>query len=232
MRRSIPPLLLTALLLAGCGGGGKSPTTTAAKPNGEATKSPTQVLADAQAAATSASSVRVAGHLVSGGTPVTLDLTIVRNKGAKGTMTANGLGFDLVRIGAKVYIKGSDAFYKKFAGAAAAQLLHDKWLEASATNGQLASLLPLTNTSALFAAIASNHGKLSNKGATTYAGQQVVEIVDTTNGGKLYVAATGKPYPVALSKKQESGTITFDGWNEPVSLAAPKGAIDISQLGG
>ena len=88
--------------------------------------------------------------------------------------------------------------------------------------------------SALFAEVSSNHGKLVNDGTTDYNGQQVVKIRDTSDNSKLYVAATGKPYPVAIvgGKKSASITLRFDRWNNSVSLTAPKGAIDISQFGG
>jgi hypothetical protein len=222
-------LVLTAALLAGCGSSG-----TTAKANDEASKAPVRVLADAKAAATSASSVHVSGSINSGGTPITLDLTTARNKGAKGSMSTSGLKFDLVRIGDTLYIRGSDEFYKHFAGAAVAQLLHGKWLKASATHGRLQSLAPLTNIGALFAGISSQHGKLTNDGKTTYKGQDVVAIRDTSDGSKLYVAATGQPYPVAIvgGKENQSGTITFGDWNKSVSLSAPHDAIDIGQLGG
>jgi hypothetical protein len=192
------------------------------------------VLADAKAAATSTSSAHVSGSIQSDGTPITLDLTTARNKGAKGSMSTSGLKFDLVRVGDTLYIKGSDDFYKHFAGALAAQLLHGKWLKASATQGRLKSLAPLTNIGALFAGISSQHGKLASDGKTTYKGQDVVAVRDTSDGSKLYVAATGKPYPVAIvgGKPSQSGTITFGDWNKSVSLSAPSDAIDIGQFGG
>jgi hypothetical protein len=228
MRVSAYALVLTAAFLAGCGSHGSS-----AKPNGEASKPPDQVLADAKAAATSASSVHVSGSIVSGGTPITLDLVMARGKGAKGSMSTGGLQFDLVRIGDTAYIRGSDAFYEHFAGAAVAQLLHGKWLKASTGKGRFRSLGPLTSVDALFAEISSGHGKLVNDGKTTYEGQQVVAIRDTSDNSQLYVAATGKPYPVAIvgGKNGQSGTITFSNWNEAVSLTPPKDSIDISQLG-
>src|SRR4029077_3364810 len=65
MRASPLALLLSAVLVAGCGGHGKS-----AKSNGEASKPPGRVLADARAAASSASSVHVSGSIVAGGTPI------------------------------------------------------------------------------------------------------------------------------------------------------------------
>lgn len=229
MRVSALSLVLAAVLLAGCGSGHPK-----AQSNGEASKPPNQVLANAKAAATSASSVHVTGGIVSGGTPIKLDLSMVRDKGAKGSMSTNGLSFNLVRIGDTLYIKGTDEFYKHFAGAAVAQLLHGKWLKASATQGQLKSLAPLTSIGALFAGISANHGKLENKGATAFQGQRVVEIRDTSDNSKLFVAATGKPYPVAIvgGKKNASGTVSFGDWNANVSLAAPPNALDISQLGG
>ena len=228
MRAFALALVLTALLLGVCGSSDKS-----AKPNNEASKPAPQVLADANAAATKASSAHVSGSIRSDGTPITLDLSTARGKGAKGSMSTNGLKFDLVRIGDTLYIRGSDEFLKRFAGPAAT-LLHGKWLKASATHGRLKSLAPLTNLGALFAGISSQHGKLVNDGKSTYKGTDVVVIRDTSDNSKLYVAATGKPYPVALSggKKDQSGTITFDDWNKSVSLSAPSGALDISQFVG
>ena len=229
MRAAALALALAAALLAGCGGHSSS-----AKPNGEETKPANRVLADADAAATSASSVHVSGTVNSNGTPIVLDLSMAHSKGAKGSLSTNGLKFDLVRIGDTLYVRGSDSFYKHFAGAVAAQLLHDKWLKGSATKSRLSSLAPLTSIDTLFAKIATGHGKLSNDGKKTYKGQEVVQLRDTSDNSKLLVAATGKPYPVAITggSKSQSGTITFDDWNASVSLSAPSNALDISQFGG
>jgi hypothetical protein len=229
MRVRMLTLLAVAALLAGCGGSGT-------KSNGEAAKTPAQVLKDATAAAHEASAVHVSGSIVSGGTPVTLDLTMVRGVGGKGSMTENGLQFELVRVGKTVYIRGSDAFYKKLAGAVVAQLLHGKWLKGATTSGDLATLGEVTDIDGLMGQVTSSasHGKLANDGETTYKGQEVVVIRDTSDGSKLYVAATGPPYPVAIvaGKTADTGTVTFDGWNESVEISAPQGALDISKLGG
>ena len=229
MRVSALAVVVAAAFLAGCGGHSKS----SAKPNGEASKPANRVFADTKAAATSARSAHVSGNIAASGMRITLNLDMLRGKGAKGSMSTNGLQFDVVRIGNAAYIRGSDAFYKHFAGAGIAQLLHDKWLKASIVQGRFSSLAPLTSIDLLFAKVSSSHGKLANDGKTTYKGQEVVAIRDTSDNSKLFVAATGKPYPVAIvgGKKSQSGAITFDDWNESVSLSAPKNAIDISQLG-
>ncbi len=212
------------VLVAGCGGSGS-------KSNGEAKKAASQVLADALAAAKGASGVHVTGSIVSGGEPLTLDLELVKGTGGSGTMSEQGLSFQLIRVGAKAYIKGSDAFYKKFAGASVAQLLHGKWLEGSAASGNLAALTSLTDISKLFSGALASHGTLTNGGETTYKGQKVVAIKDTTKDGILYVAATGAPYPVAIVGANNTGAITFADWGKTVAITAPKGAVDLDKIG-
>jgi hypothetical protein len=214
-----------AVLTAGCGGGSSSS-------NGEATKSADAVFSDVQHAALTATSVHVAGAITDAGSPLSLDLVLAQGKG-KGTMSESGLSFQIVRIGNDASIKGSDAFLKQFAGAAAAQLFHDKWLKGSVASGNLKALAPLTDITKLFKGAFGNHGKLVNEGETTFQGQKVVAIKDSKDGSLLYVAASGTPYPLGAKESGTSkGTITFDHWNDSVSISAPKGAVDISKLGG
>ena len=219
-------LLLCPLALlvaaAGCGG---------SKSNGEAAKPADQVVLDARTAAIDAKAVHVSGSITDAGRPLTLDLTIVRGGGGKGTMSESGLRFEIVRVVDTAYIRGSDAFLRAFAGSAAAQLLHGKWLKGSATSGNLRALAPLTDIVKLFNSALGSHGKLRNKGETEYKGQKVVAVEDTTKGGTLYVAASGTPYPVAIVGGKGRGAIAFDRWNESASIEAPKGAIDMSALG-
>jgi hypothetical protein len=225
MSRRLPIGVLALVLLgAGCGGGATS--------NGEAKKPAEQVVTDAQKAALDASAVHVSGSVVSSGQPLTLDLQLTKGKGGKGTITEGKLSFELVRVGSKAYIRGSDAFLRQVAGTAAAQLLHGRWLEGPATTGELASLAPLTDLEKLFAAALGSHGKLKNEGQTTYKGQKAVAIEDTTQGGTLYVAATGTPYPIAIEGGHHKGAISFTDWNKSVAISAPKGAVDLSKLGG
>lgn len=220
-RRSLVAALLL-LALAGCGGGSKS--------NGEAGKPAAKVVADAQHAAASASSVHISGHIVDNGTRVAIDLLLVKGKGGKGTMSGGGVSLQLVRVGNTAYVKGSDAFLRSVAGASVAEALHGRWLKAPATTGPFAALTQLTDSRKLFGSALGQHGKLANRGETTYQGQKVVEIDDTTEGGTLYVAAQGTPYPVALTGSKQQGSLRFDRWGEAASIVAPKGAVDLSRL--
>lgn len=229
MRRRPPTKLASALVLlallaalAGCGG---------SSGNGIAEKSPAAILAATKAAADSASSVHVSGSLVSNGTPITLDIDLIAGKGGRGQLSQNGLSFELIQVGGTVYIKGSSGFYSRIGGKAAAQLLEGKWLKAAASTADFASISQLTNLHELVDQTLADHGTLTKEPTTTVDGQKVVGLTDKSKGGTLYVAASGKPYPVQISKNGSgSGTITFGRWNEAVTLAAPANAIDLSQL--
>lgn len=224
MRMRAAPLLLAALVAAGCGGSGPSGATT----NREPVESARQALADAVHAARRASSLHVAGTLSS----LTLNLTLARGAGAKGSVTQNGLAFNLVRVGSKVYIQGSEAFWKHYAPSAAG-LLRGHWIAGPVGKGRFAELAPLTDASRLFALVEASHGRLVNKGLTAYDGHKVAEILDTSDGSKLYVAATGPPYPVALigGRKHPHDQLRFDDWNAQVSVSVPPHAIDLTALG-
>src|SRR5206468_2102457 len=125
-------------------------------------------------------------------------LHLVAGKGGEGRMTTNGLAFDIIRIDGSAYFKGDASFWRQFGGAAAATLFKGRWLKAPAASGRLASLTPLTDIRQLFGAIFTSHGTLAVGKETTIDGRPAIAIVDTTQGGTLYVATTGKPYPVAL----------------------------------
>jgi hypothetical protein len=216
---------LVALALTACGSSGGN-----SSDNGIASKSPDEIVSAASSAVSSVNSVHVAGTVLSSGQHVTLDLNLLNGKGGKGSMAQNGLGFQIVAVGPEVYINGSQSFWKTFGGAAAAQLLSGKWLKAPAT-GQLSSLATLTDVQKLFNQLLSSHGKLAKGTVTAIHGQQAIAVTDTTNGGTLYVATTGKAYPLEISKTGASGgQITFDHFNQAVSLTPPANAIDISQL--
>jgi hypothetical protein len=228
LKRSFPPALLLTIglvvLLSGCGGSSSSG-------NGEAAKTPAEILQATKTAASQAASVHITGSIVSGGKPISLNMELVAGKGGKGTIAQEGFSIDLIQVGGSVYIDGSDAFYKHVAGATAAQLLDGKWLKAPAESGELASLSQLTNLGKLIDSALASHGTLAKGSQETIDGQKAIGLKDTTKGGTLYVAATGTPYPIEILKTgSDGGKVTFDRWNKAVTLTPPANAIDISKL--
>lgn len=212
--------LALAASLAACGGGGSSD-------NGVSKKSPDQIVSAASDAIKGAKTVHVSGSTTSGSSPIKLDLSLVAGQGGQGQMTVGGATFQIIDIGQTIYLKAGNAFWSQFGNAQAAQLLSGRWLKAPAT-GKFSSFASLTNLSALFTQLLSQHGSLSKGSTTTVDGQKVIAVEDKTRSGTLYVATTGKPYPVAIANSGTGGgKISFDKVDAKVTLTAPTGAITI-----
>ncbi|MGH2832006.1 MAG: hypothetical protein ACRDK2_04455 [Solirubrobacteraceae bacterium] len=213
------------LLLAGCGSSSSS------SENGVASKSATEIITAAGRAAEAASSVHVVGQESSASMPITLNLYLEAGKGGHGVISEKGLSFEVIVLSGTTYIKGSPAFYKQIAGRAAAQLFQGKWLKAPSSDKELVQLGSLTDLHKLISATLAGHGALAKGSTLTVNGHKAIGIRDTTKGGTLYVAVSGQPLPVEISKTgSEAGQIRFEEWNKPVSIQAPAGAIDLSQL--
>lgn len=220
------PLVLIGgalVLLGGCGSSSSG--------NGVASKSPEAIVSEAKQAADSASSVHVSGSINSGGSPVTLDLALAAGKGATGEVSQNGSTFQIIIDSGTAYISGSEAFYRKLGGSAAVQLLAGKWLKVSTSTPEFTSLSQLADMRTLLDTVLVDHGKLKKGSTTTVGGQQAITVNDTTHGGTLYVATTGKPYPLQISKSgSEAAKITFEEWDEPVRISPPASSVNLSEL--
>jgi hypothetical protein len=222
-RSLLPGLVLSVIALAGCGSSSSG--------NGVASNPPAEIIARAKAAADSASGVYISGTLVSKGVPISLEMELLAGKGGRGRVAQSGLSFELVQLGGIVYIDGSAAFYRHIGGSAAAQILQGRWLKAPAGTPELAPIAALTDLGKLIGSALASRGPLTSGGVTTVYGQKVVAVDDVSQGGTVYVAATGKPYPLEVVKDGgRGGTVVFERWNEPVTLVAPTDAIDLTKL--
>lgn len=225
--RALGFLLLLALLgqaLAGCG--------SSAHGSGVASKPPGEILAAAQAASDAASSVHVTGSIEArAGARETFDIEILAGRGARGNISVGGASFDLIETGGTVYMMGNAAFYARIGGAEAARLLRGKWLKAPANGSKLRPLLRLTDLHALVSSSLSGHAGLARAGTSAVKGVSAVGVGDAANRETVFVASSGPPYPLEISKSGSGGgTITFDRWNAPVALVPPPHAIDIAAL--
>jgi hypothetical protein len=210
--------------LAGCGG-------SASDGDGVASKPPARIVAIATAAATAAASVHVAGSILSEGKPISLNMELDAEKGGHGQVTLGDLSIDVVNVDRSVYVKAGSAFYSRFAGPAAARVLQGKWLWGSAVSGPLASFTSLTELRKLLSGTLAAHGGLSRTATTTVNGHKAVGVTDAAGAGTLYVASTGTPYPLEIVKRGVgAGTLVFDRWNQPVSLAVPPNPVNLNQL--
>jgi hypothetical protein len=219
------------------GGSGSQTTTTGtrryatAKPNGLARRSADQIVAAATQAMRAVTFVHVSGSVVDNGIPVRLDLSLVRGQGGQGQISENGLAFRLISDHQMLYILGSDAFWTHFGGATAARVFHGKWLK-TRDAGEFASIGDLASISRLFGQLLAVHGKLARAGRAVVSGQPAIGVTDRTQGGTLFVATTGKPYPLEIVKRgTNGGRVTFDRFDVPVKLTPPARAIRLPSLG-
>jgi hypothetical protein len=72
---------------------------------------------------------------------------------------------------------------------------------------------------------------VAKSGTATVNGKRAVVLTSPSKGGTLFVARTGRPYPIQITKQgANGGSIFFDRWDQPVALTAPADALDIAQL--
>jgi hypothetical protein len=213
-------LAVVAVVAGGCGGSSSS----------ESKKTAAQIVQDATAAVKDVKGVHMSGTFTTSGKRVALILDLGQQTG-RGRLDVGDAHADVARVGAVSYIRANSAFWKLFAGQGAAVLLHDRWLSGSTTKPPLNAFAQFLSIDSLLkeAFTSTSSSTLKKLGTRTYHGQKVIAISDPANHETLFVAAEGKPYPVAATGK---GTIAFSDWDKDVSVEAPKGATDITGLGG
>jgi hypothetical protein len=218
-----PFVVASGLLAAACGSSNATSATTAAPSNGVASKSPTQIAAATEAAVGSARSVHIAGTISATGT---LDYSAFSNGDVDASLTIKGSPVQLRTVSKTTYTKAPAAFYVAFGvGASSASKLADRWVivQASVANG-------LPTLKSLATSLSQHTGPLSAAGTSTISGQPVVGV-KSSNGGTLWVATTGTPFPVRLSAPSgKSGELTFSEWNTATPPTAPAGAKSIASL--
>jgi hypothetical protein len=221
--RALVTALALALGIAACGG---------SSGNGLESKTPDAILKAATKAASSLHSVHIAGSMTKGGTQIALDLHLLAGVGVKGSLSEQGKSFQLVVEHGTVYINASPAFWTAQANATVARLMKGKWLKATAT-GSYASFAQFASIRDIIGAIANHHGKLEKTGTRTVRGTKAIGLRDVTQGGIMYVALTGKPYPLELTNsggKHGTGKVTFSDFNGALTIKPPRDALDLQQL--
>ena len=231
-------LAVIALVLGGCGGSTDS----------LASKSATEILAASRTAAREASAVHVKSQYYTTailrskaqGKPKTkllpestIVLQLTGNSG-RGLLVFLDSESEAIRVGNTLYVRGGPAFYRNLARRIGIHLAQGTWLKAPANGTQLHELAALTEPGGQLTLLLQNPTLSLTKGPlTTINGQKAIEL--KTKGklytGAIYIAASGTPYPLEIDQHgRETSHTTFKGWNQPVTLTAPAGAVDLSQL--
>lgn len=250
--RTLVASSVAAVVLAGCGGAevaGKgapaSPSSSGSGASASASPTPSdngvaalgaqQILGRAKSALKSAGAVRIKGTAGSGADRFDIDMRYTATS-AHGTVAAAGQPIEMRRIGNTVYVKGSRQFWTDRVPPAAVELLTGKWLKSPLTDQRFAGLAELTDLSKAADGILEPDGAITKGEKKAVAGTPAIALVSTgKEGGKLYIATTGTPYPLLIvpTKPADSGQIAFLEYGKPVSVSPPPAelVIDVSKLG-
>jgi hypothetical protein len=229
------PLVMAAAFLAGCTSNAPGATATSTPTptsNGVDALTADEILAKATEAIGKASSFRIKGSAVEDGTKVAIDLVSV-GKNTKGTVTGEGMTFDIVQVDGVSYVKADefwrlmlatfikDEAQRTMAGAA----LKGKYVKAPADKADdLKSFVPAADD------LLKAEGAVTKGEATTIDGKPAITLTDAS-GNKIYVATTGEPYPLRVEAKTgEKMEIVEIGANATITAPAAADILDLEAL--
>jgi hypothetical protein len=213
---TVAAIALSSLVVAACGSSG-----------GEDSKSANQILSDAQTALKSATSYHLVADVSSGGKSVKVDVKVDNKTTSAGHIEQDGVGFDYISVGGKLYIKGRELFAKF--SPAAANIIGDQWVTATGNSGleQAASSVTAFSDPTQLADNFTTKGTLVKGDVKTVNGQQVIAI--KASDGELDIADTGTPYPLHL-EGSTVGKVDLKEYGAHFGITAPAGALDASTL--
>ena len=231
--RALVPLALATILLTGCGKDGAGPEATPTPTdNGVSVLTADQILERATTALKAAKSFRMKGELsLSEGEKLKLDVNI-NNTDTSGTIEVNGAAVEILKVGTDLYFKGSDAFWKsidKDNGEKIAILLKDKWAKAPTSDKQLSAFASIVDPDKLL----DPDGTITKGSAKDINGTPAIGLVTSkADGGTLYVATTGEPYPLRLEGPPGEEAIDLSEFGATFDIKTPPTAevVDMEKV--
>ncbi len=211
-----------AAVLTGCGGGDPDAGT-----NGVGKLSADKIQARTRSAAQGASAVRLSGTVVTSGRTYRLDMRL-KDDGGTGSVTSGADTFKLLRVGTQLYLKADAAFWaqpdgKGGEGSGAAAKLDGKYVKVPQGDPAYKKFSGFTDKDVLLSGLLTLHGSLATDGRHTRASTPTIRITgDHGSGGTLDVSLKGTPYPLALTRAGNAGTLRFSDWGANFTVTEPK----------
>lgn len=237
--------LVTGLALAGCGGDEGDSADDVAAPaesaapdtNGVDDLNADEILEEARDAATAADSVRISGEVVDDGSTIIIDMQY-SGDGSNGTIGADGATMELLRVSTDEYYMKADAeTWEQLTGeAASGDIFADRYVRIPGDDESLGDLTSFLDFESFVEEALDPDGTLEKGETAEVNGVQAIGVVDpdSEDGGTLWVALTGEPYPLRIESPEGSGegAIDFLDWGKAVDIKAPAEdeVIDLSGL--
>lgn len=194
-----------------------------------------EILGKAQQAARDATSFRMKGNITTEGTSLSLDIRFQKDKGVTGTISSEGVTFEVLVVDDKAYLKGDQATWASFAGDGPAQLLAGKYILVPESAEGFSDLLAFADASSFLDKGLEPEGTVTKTEVKEINGVSAIGLIDqdAEGEGTLYVAAEEPAYPLRIEGPAGEGAVDFSEWNEPVELAAPPAdqVVDLKDLG-
>jgi hypothetical protein len=115
------------------------------------------------------------------------------------------------------YFAADEAFWTGQAGPEAAAEIGDSYVEVPPEQDTFGGV---ANYASFFGDLLDPEGEPKVGEETTVDDARVIELIDTKDGGIMYVALDGEPLPLKVTP-EEGGEVTFTEWNESVTVEAP-----------
>ncbi|HWE67325.1 MAG TPA: hypothetical protein VG298_11850 [Acidimicrobiales bacterium] len=182
-------------------------------------------------------SVRINGTIFQGKTNIYLSLQVNGDGEGGGTFKQQGSLIHLKRVGPLLYFNAPEKFWAAHATKAQTKSYGGKWIEVSALDSRFQSFDQFLNASDLVQAVFQGHTTPLSLSRTTLNGRKVEVVTDTVTvkgkktTGKMYIAATGKPFVLKIVDRgpTENGTISFTSYGKPVAITTPPEPINLTQ---
>lgn len=208
-----------------------SPTQSAkpvGKPNGVETLGADKILKQANKAAMSARSV----HLIGTSAQASLDLVVTQDS-SDGTRTAADTTLKTRVVDGVIYIKADQAYWTQAFNKKKAKKIGNKWVAGNLSNPKLKSFEQTSTMAPLMKQFLRTDGTPEVGPMGEAQGQPAVPL--TSNVGTLWVATTGKAYPLLITSPEgqaEASEVDFTDWNKKVVIKAPakKNTISLADL--
>ncbi|MFE0105230.1 hypothetical protein [Streptomyces sp. NPDC059009] len=170
-----------------------------------------------------------------------VDLALDRKGDCTGTITEDGAAIELIKKGAKVWIKPDAAFWQRELpgkdGEAAQELLKNRYLYGTTADPMLKDVADACDLGKFLQDDDEDKPTNLQKGGTSSVdGTKVVKLTGKEDGKPVtyYVAAEGKPYMIKAEGEDDGQKLSamFSDYDKPVPSKTPSAdeTVDVSKL--